>query len=218
MKFIVTVCALATALTSASAGASTITGLYNTGQGYASGSKDAHYNLTVTQGSTVLSDAMAYATSNGVWPISPWMANGEFSKWITPNRDQAQSYDPVQEGLYRYSLTFDLSGYAASSAKFTGRFLADNAAQVFLNGNLLASGSSFTEWSSFAASSGFNPGLNRVDFVVRNYAQTSGNPTGLRAEFSSSSVSAVPEPGSLAIFMTGLAMAGLMGRRRQTGK
>jgi hypothetical protein len=78
------------------------------------------------------------------------MANGEFSKWITPNRDQAQSYDPVQEGLYRYSLTFDLSGYAASSAKFSGRFM--------------------------------------------------------------------PEPRSLAIFMTGLAMAGLIIRRRQTGK
>jgi hypothetical protein len=57
MKSVVTVCALATALISASAGASTITGLYNTGQGYASGSKDTHYNLTVTQGSTVRQSA-----------------------------------------------------------------------------------------------------------------------------------------------------------------
>lgn len=219
MKSIVTACAFAAAfLISFPAGAVAITGLYNTGQGIASGSADTHYSLTATQGSTALAAAQAYAASNGVWPISPWMANGDFSKWITPTLDQGQSYDAWQDGLYRYRLTFDLSGYAPSTAKFSGRFMADNAAQVFLNGSLLSSGSSFSEWTTFSASTGFKAGLNTVDFVVRNFAQNGGNPTGLRTEFTSSSVSAVPEPGSAAVFMTGLGLMGLAGRRRKLSR
>lgn len=216
MKHAISACAATAAiLFSAPASAVAITGLYNTGAGFAAGSKDTHYTLAVTSGSTVLTSANPYVTTDNVWPVNPWLANTAASKWLTPSADQAQSYDPSQDGLYKYSLTFSLAGYNVSSASFAGRFAADNAAQVYLNGSLLGSSGGFDSWATFTAASGFVAGLNTVEFVVRNYANASGNPTGLRAEFTSSSVSAVPEPASAALFMTGLGLMGFLARRRK---
>ena len=51
---------------------------------------------------------------------------------------------------------------------------------------------------------------------MTNWAQNSGNPTGLRVEFDASSVAAaVPEPETYAMLLAGLGMLGLVARRRK---
>jgi len=49
---------------------------------------------------------------------------------------------------------------------------------------------------------------------VINQAQGAGNPTGLRVEFLSSNVAAVPEADSYALMMAGLGLMGLVVRRK----
>ena len=211
----ITIAALLACSAMAGAHADTINGLVNTGAGLSAGAQDSNYEFSVLSGSTVLPSGAAFVTQDSVWPITPWLDNTTTSKWITPTANQAQSFDPSTPGTYKFELTFNLSGYDASSASFTGRFSADNAATVLLNGQEIGSGTGFTSWTSFAASSGFHTGLNTLDFDVTNYAQNGGNPLGLRVEFTGSSVSAVPEPASYAMLIAGMAMLGFAARRRK---
>ncbi|RZT10541.1 PEP-CTERM protein-sorting domain-containing protein [Duganella sp. CF402] len=204
-----TLIAAALALTAiTSAHAATITGLKNTGLGD-SGSVDSNYSLSSAVSSTPI------ITVDGQWPISPWLANDSTSKWITPTSNQAESFDPWSNGTYTYTLTFDLSGYNAATAVFTGRLAADNSVVVKLNNSVISSATGFTDWTSFGASSGFVSGVNTLDFVVNNWAQNGGNPTGLRVEFGMSSIAAVPEPATYAMLLGGLVMVGAIARRRK---
>lgn len=191
-----------------------ISGLANTGTG-TSGSTDSHYTLSAASSDTGIANTVPTITYDNLWPISPWMANDSISKWITPTASQAQSFDAWTAGTYTYSLRFDLSGYKADSASFSGRLAADNAVVVLLNNEVISSASGFTSWSSFAASGGFVSGVNQLDFVVTNWAQNGGNPTGLRVEFEQSAVAAVPEPETYAMLLGGLGLIGFVARRRQ---
>ncbi|MTV36176.1 PEP-CTERM sorting domain-containing protein [Duganella radicis] len=188
--------------------AATITGLKNTGLG-ASGNADSNYTLSSAVSSTPV------ITYDSQWPIGPWLANDGTSKWITPTASQSESFDAWSAGIYTYSLSFDLTGFNAASASFSGRMAADNAVVVKLNNSVIGSGSGFTDWTSFSANSGFVPGANKLDFVVTNWAQNGGNPTGLRVEFGSSSIAAVPEPETYAMLLGGLVMVGAFARRRK---
>jgi MYXO-CTERM domain-containing protein len=191
-----------------------IAGLVNTGTG-AAGSLESAYTLTVEEGATVLTNTHPYVTTGDQWPINPWTANSAISKWVTPTANQGETFDPLSDGVYRFSLSFNLASTAYSTAAFTGRFSADNAAIVYLNGQAVGSSSGFEAWNSFAASSGFVAGANTLDFIVRNYAQNSGNPLGLRVEFLSSGVSAVPEADSWLMLTAGLGLLGFTARRRK---
>lgn len=203
------IAAAALALTAVtSAHAATITGLKNTGLGD-SGTIDSNYTLSSAVSTTPV------ITFDSQWPIGPWIANDSTSKWITPTAGQADSFDPVVSGTYTYTLTFNLAGYNAATAMFSGRLAADNSVQVKLNNSLIGSATGFTDWTSFGASSGFVSGVNKLDFVVSNWAQSSGNPTGLRVEFGLSSVAAVPEPETYAMLLGGLVMVGAVARRRK---
>ncbi|MQA37158.1 PEP-CTERM sorting domain-containing protein [Rugamonas aquatica] len=213
MKRIILAGALAFAAVS-SAHAVRINDLYNTGIG-ANGAGDTHYSLNAASSDTVIGNTVPVITLDNVWPISPWLANDGTSKWITPTASQGQSFDAFSAGTYTYTLSFDLTGYNAGSAGFTGRFAADNDAVVKLNNQVIASGSGFTAWNGFAANSGFQAGVNTLQFVVGNWAQNGGNPTGLRVEFLTSSVTAVPEPSSYAMLLAGLVLVGVVGSRRK---
>ncbi|SHM65266.1 PEP-CTERM protein-sorting domain-containing protein [Duganella sacchari] len=195
--------------------AASITGLKNTGLG-ASGSADTNYSLSAASSDTAIGNSVPVITYDSQWPIGPWLSNSSSSKWITPTGSQGQSFDAGSAGTYTYSLSFDLSGFNAASASFVGRLAADNAVVVKLNNQVISSASGFTDWSSFSASTGFVSGLNKLDFVVTNWAQNGGNPTGLRVEFGTSSVmAAVPEPETYAMLLGGLALVGAFARRRQ---
>ena len=189
--------------------AASITGLKNTGLGV-SGQADGNYSLNSAVSSVPV------ITYDSQWPIGPWLANDGVSKWITPTASQGESLDPSSAGTYTYSLSFDLSGYNAASAAFTGRLAADNAVVVKLNNNVIGSATGFTDWTSFGTNSGFVAGVNTLDCVVTNWAQNGGNPTGLRVEFSASSIAAaVPEPETYAMLLAGLVMVGAAARRRK---
>lgn len=207
MKHYITAAALAVACLG-SAQAASINGLNNTGTG-ASGSADAYYTLS----SSSVTETVPTITGPG-FPIGTWLANDAVSKWITPTAVQDQSLDPSSDGIYTYTLTFDLSGYNPASALFSGRMAADNSVEVRLNNNSIGSWNYFTSWGSFSANSGFVAGVNTLEFIVTNQAQGSGNPTGLRVEFLNSSVNAVPEPATYAMLLGGMALMGAVARRR----
>jgi len=198
-----------------SAQAASITGLNNTGVG-AGGSLDGSYKLTAVSSDNGVPTGVPTITYDNQWPISPWMANNGTSKWITPTATQSQTLDQWNAGSYTYTLSFDLTGYNAASAAFTGRMAADNSVVIKLNNQTISSAAGFTDWTGFASNGGFVSGVNKLDFVVSNWAQDSGNPTGLRVEFVSSSVmAAVPEPETYAMMLGGLALLGVTARRRK---
>jgi hypothetical protein len=217
MKRIVITAAVAIAAFagSAQAATTTITGLKNTGVG-TSGDTDTNYKLTSASSDTAIGNTSPFITYDNQWPVSPWLANSVDSKWITPTSTQGQTFDAWSAGTYTYTLSFDLTGYNATTASFAGRLAADNAVTVKLNNQVISTAAGFTDWTSFNAASGFVSGVNKLDFVVTNWQQNGGNPTGLRVEFGTSSIAApVPEPETYAMMLGGLALMGVVARRRK---
>ncbi len=206
--------ALAATTLFTSAHAASISGLVNTGLA-AQGQQDSNYTLTAASSDTVISNTHGYVAYDNQWPINPWLANDDTSRWITPTASQGQTFDANASGTYTFHLSFDLTGYNAATAAFTGRFSADNAAEIKLNGVTIATGTGFTSWHDFGANSGFQAGANSLDFVLTNFAQNGGNPAGLRVEFSTSTIAAVPEPETYAMLIAGLGLVGFAARRRK---
>ena len=196
-----------------------IPGLVNSGQIAGGGSASAG---TVADANWALGGGTAWNTNtiNGAW-----LANNATSRWLTPASNGNQSFDPAADGVYTYALSFDLAGFAPATAAFTGRFATDNqVTQILLNGVQLnqAGLGSFNIWTAFSADAGFVGGLNSLAFTVRNLRQASGNPTGLRVEFLSSTVeplgtgNAVPEPANWAMLIAGFGLVGAAARRRRS--
>jgi hypothetical protein len=195
-----------------------IPGLVNSGRVAGGGSVSSG---TIADANWLLAGGTAW-NSNSI--NGAWLANNAISRWLTPASNGNQSFDPSADGLYTYSLSFDLAGFAPATAAFTGRFAADNlVTQILLNGVQIsqAGGGSFNRWTDFSASSGFAGGLNTLAFTVRNLRQASGNPTGLRVEFLTSTIeplgsgTAVPEPASWAMLIAGFGLVGAASRRRR---
>ena len=190
-----------------------ISGLVNTGAGVADNAQDTHYALTVTNGTTI-AGTHGYAADQVSFPDGgPWVGgNTSVSKWITPFQDESQSLDPVKNGVYVWTLVFDLTGFDTSVGFIQGRWAADNFGSVWLNGEQIGVSAGFENWAGFFASHYlFNSGLNTLEFKVTNLALASGNPTGLRVEFLASDV---PEPGSIALMLGGLGLLAGFSRRR----
>ena len=223
MRKLLLAAAGAAALTATPASAVVILGLYNSGvqdggAGWAAGGgpkpgngADLHWNLNGGNGGQAFTGSPIHAN---------WLDNDATSQWLTPTPQGDQSHDPVSDGTYVYSLTFDLTGFDPSTATFDGRFAADNlVSEIRLNGNVISgSGGTFDGWTSFASAAGaFLAAENTLEFVVTNIGQADGNPTGLRVEFLNSDVtalSAIPEPATWAMLIGGLGMVGLAGRGR----
>jgi hypothetical protein len=156
--------------------------------------------------------------------------NSAYSSWITPFQNQNASLDPNSDGHYKFTTSFfiDSTHFNVSSATLSGRWAADNYGSLYLNNHLLSTianprtsgasdGVAYNQWNSFSAVSGssyFLSGLNVLSFDVTNIGQHSGNPAGLRAEFTSS-ITAVPEPETYAMLLAGLALMGGIARRRR---
>ena len=196
--------------------AADIPGLSNTGAGLLPGAMDMKYTFTST-GTPALAGGPGFVTVNGSFPLDVWLPNSATSSWLTPTADQGASFDPSANGVYTWTYSFDLTGFVEGTASLAGRFLADNAGTVSLNGTQLASTglNAFTDWTAFSAASSFVAGINTLTFAITNAGQNVGvNPTGLRVEFTNSSVSAVPEPSAMLLSLAGLAMVGGLAKRR----
>lgn len=207
--------AIAALMASSSANATVIIGLCNTGQ---------NSNCTAVQGGN--GNDTNWTLVGGPTPnafrmrdIHPsWIDDNRTSRWIGPTNNGGDSFNRTSDGLYAYGLTFQIpSGFNPASASFSGRFAADNSVDsITLNGiTLAANGGSFTRWTSFGANGGFVRGTNVLTFNVRNFAQRTGNPTGLRVEFTESAIAAVPEPATWAMMILGFGVVGGAMRRRK---
>jgi hypothetical protein len=218
------------------------TGVNNAGSTL-NGVVDNHYTLQVvngknSSGTTLTGTSTPFASNTGS-PISDATANGTtgrwigadgVSSWLTLSATPGTSYDPTAPGKYIFSTTFSLNPASVNvnSASISGKWAADNYGDMYLNGHLVstianpratsaADGAAYDQWTNFSVAGtagGFQSGTNVISFEVHNIALQSGNPFGVRAEFTSS-ISAVPEPESYAMLLLGLGMIGAAVKRRK---
>ena len=92
----------------------------------------------------------------------------------------ARFIGPKSGGQYDYRTTFDLTNFDPTTASLSGSWAMDNYGTILLNGvdtgNTWGSNSAY---GTFVINSGFQSGLNTVDFQV---VDDSSGVTGLRAE------------------------------------
>jgi hypothetical protein len=160
-----------------------IPGLFNTGVDASgislpSGTVDPHWTITASVDPGFPGPDAVVLNDSG-FPIPPWLANDEFSKWIAPQADQSAGN---LEGDYNYRTTFSLSGFNPASVRVVGEWAIDNTGNdIVING--VSTGQrndgGFTGWTPFQITGGFVAGVNVLDFKVNN-APTGVNPTGFR--------------------------------------
>lgn len=185
------------------------------------GSVDPHYVFTTTP--PVPNQPDLFVAVSGLFPFPYWMANGPNSQWIEPisgtnSNDPPGSGYPLPGQDYYVTTTFDLTGYNPATASINFYVGSDNEVNVYLNGaytGIDQGGFGGPLSGPFTISSGFVAGVNTLTFDLINYPQDSGNPAGLRVEYSAISASPVPEAGSLAVWsLVGLCAARATRRRK----
>ena len=173
------------------------------------GSPEQHWTLT----------GGAQVPTNVNIPAPPWLSNGPDSRWIS---NTLTPLGGSPGGSYTYVLQFMVGSLAdLNSGVINGRYASDNnTTGVLLNGTAVAgfpfnsSGSpGFTTWTPFTISNGFQTGTNTLTWTVANGGF---DPTGLRVEFTNSSIGDnVPEPSTILLGGLGLVGLGLARRRRR---
>jgi hypothetical protein len=160
-----------------------VPGLFNTGVGgdaisLPSGSVDPHWTI-VQSADPNFPGPNAEVLNDSGFPIPPWLANDEISKWIAPRADQSTGN---LEGDYKYRTTFSIAGYDPATVVVTGEWATDNfGLDILINGTGTGqrNDAQFVVWTPFTVGGGFVAGVNTLDFLVNN-APTAVNPTGFR--------------------------------------
>ncbi len=143
-----------------------------------------------------------------------WDADNEgFGILLDPTQSQ------IQNDLALYNSSNQFTGFLPSALPFQ---ITGDGVQPFFN--FPSANGTF----SYSGTSGFNVGAeNYLDFIVWNQPQSSGNPEGLRVQFTGADVTVgsgpnisttysglTPEPGFYGILAIGLASLALVVRRR----
>jgi hypothetical protein len=185
------------------------TGLTSTGAFQSNGLPDGNWSITAGSGTALVAVDMGPS----VFPFGAWSNPLPGSQWIAPVTPAGTSLDPTTAGFYTYSQTF----FATAGTVITGQYLADNfVTAISLSGpapqqiTYTANGSSnFTSPTGFA----FNPittdGQYVISFVVENYPQDGGNPSGLDVALSA------PEASTWAMMILGFMGVGFLAYRRK---
>ena len=181
------------------------TGLDNFGNYLGTGSPDGNYSVIASPSGSFV----PVATDDSIWPLvsGPWVANNPtFSRWISP---QTNSYGPA--GNYVYRTTFNLPANANLSTVMIGGLWGtdDLGTDILINGSSTGQISGgFVTLVPFMVTSGFNVGLNTLDFALNN----AGGPTGLRVDRFRGKYDLIPEPGTW--ILAALGLGGLLVRRK----
>lgn len=184
--------------------AATITGLYNTGV------DDSHVALVGGNGLAELHYTIFSSTSPGfdgdapqTFYTAPYAPNDGDSRWIS----LTGAGTPVNNTTV-YRLTFDLSGLDHTGAAINGFWGVDNQGEILLNGASTGNAlvgvvtGNFSSLHAFSINSGFQSGLNTLDFVVVD----NGGVTALRVDGLSGEANvagAIPEPATWAVLVMG---------------
>ena len=209
--------------------AANIPGLYSTGVDNSNallltGSVDPHYTLVAGADTRFTYPRSPVVVDLSTSPFNNWVANTPNSQWIGLQRDIGGYTD----GLYKYDITFDLTGLNPATAVIAGQWAADNGGTIFLNGAstgitdpIPLGFQSFHPFTinSFTISRGFLPTLNTLEFQVDNvFADPGGfSASGLQVQLSGTA-NPVPEPLSLLFLGTGVVGMAMIGRRKQIVK
>jgi hypothetical protein len=196
--------------------------IYDTGLA-ADGHIDPHWSVVQIGGSFSDNNGLthtpfAYVASNTTaFPFGYWADPLPGSNWIVPTPGgQGVSLDPNRDGLYLYSTLLSVKG----GATVAGDFLADNDVTKITLLDLktfkLTTIYSGTGEGSDSLATAFSLGKLSSDpyvlsFVVDNFAQNGGNPSGLDV-----AMGAVPEPATWAMMVLGFVGLGFLARRRKS--
>lgn len=192
-----------------------IPGLFSTGTS-GEGNPDPYYQVIASP----YGSFTPYVVITDGFPIPPWVANDASSRWLS--RTAGADADAV--GYYTFRTTFDLTGLIPATAVIRGEWSSDNSAQIWLNGVFtgieLNFEDPFRSLHPFVLTSGFQPGINTLDFIVNNWdcpGCNDSNPVGFRVNILEATAEPVPEPATFALVGCGLIGFGLLVRRRLSG-
>jgi len=207
--------AAAVSILTSAAHAVTISGLYNTGvdnfnNALAANQNDPHYDLQIP---TVNTEVTVF---DGVFPIPPWVANNANSRWIGPT-----SNGNAPSGNYSYRTTFTLPANTnLSTVNISGLWSTDDSSiDIYINGNPTGNGAfGHTALWPFSVTSGFQVGLNTLDFDLNNSPLAGAfSPTGLRVDHIVGTYQIiVPEPGTACVAAVALCLIFGTTRRRRS--
>ena len=173
---------------------------------------DSHWTISSYSGTSTVATLVApyIAPDNGLFPFGAWSAPLAGSQWIVPTPIASTSLDPTYPGYYTYQEQVTL----AAGQVLSGKYLTDNTVTSITLASptqtLVDPGGGFKVPTTFTfAPVGAPGGTYTLTFSVENYAQASGNPTGL-------DVGAVPEPATWAMMILGFMGVGFMAYRRKS--
>lgn len=191
---------LLAALLLAGSASAQVSGLFNTGVDAAGNplagyQADPHYLIV---GHPVFGTAYASRAADGP-PISDgaWLPDTALSSWINPVVGTGFTDQPGITDALRYETHFQVQAGFEGQVQLSGRWAADDSGlRLWLNGVQVAGVpvAQADAWQAFTISSGFVAGDNVLAFDTLS----TQSPTGLRVE-----VTAVPEPGGLALMLAG---------------
>lgn len=201
-------------------------GVYNTGVAgsvYTYQFMPGTPTIAQTGGHSYPASGTAVVGTPGLFPLTAYKSgNAAGSQWVLTRSNAGVSGDFSDlNGHFVFSTTFTAPA-GTHGGEIVGRVAADNQIQqILLNGvdtgfagGPLSSPANGFPFTPFSITSGFQPGLNTLSFVVWNQPQTGGNPVGLNVNLQSATVQ-TPEPATLVVVGVMAGLGGIRAWRRK---